>query len=293
MNIKMLATDMDGTLLKNNKTLSIQNIKALRKAYNSGIEIVICTGRPFATIKPYLSQIGLPCWVVSNNGAVIRNKEEKLIEVININNDSLLHLIPILEKENIYYHGSDGTCSYIKSYRERIKVIKNFIMLKQQSKLKLWLNILSAVFLSGAHKKVDIMKYISEGGTFASLFIYSLDEEKLMVIKEKIKCIKGIELTSSGRDNIEVLHQTASKGSALRRLCDELNINSDEVIAVGDNFNDLSMLSFAGVGVAMENAEEEVLKVADWKTKSNEEDGISFLIETLLHNRDALYKGAE
>ncbi|KAB3535334.1 HAD family phosphatase [Alkaliphilus pronyensis] len=293
MVIKMLATDMDGTLLKNNKTLSTNNIKALKKAQEKGIEIVICTGRPYATIKPYLKEIGFPCWVVSNNGAVIRNKEKEIINIINIDNRAILDLIPILEKENIYFHGSDGCHSYIKSYRERIKVIKNYIKLKSSSHFTTWTKSLHAVFLSGAHRKVDMRKYVLSGGTFASLFIYSLEPKQLENTKSKIKNVGGIAITSSGRENIEILHESASKGNALKKLSQQLNISTNEIAAVGDNYNDLSMISIAGLGVAMENAEEEVLKSAKWRTKSNEDDGVSYLIERILSGDLTIDQGVE
>jgi len=88
-----------------------------------------------------------------------------------------------------------------------------------------------------------------------------------------------VELSKSWRDNLEVMDKGVSKGSAVKLLCERLGINSDEVMAIGDNENDLSMIKFAGVGVAMGNAEDMVKEQADFITSSNDEDGVALAIE--------------
>ena len=288
---KVLATDMDGTLLKNNKSISSKNLLALKKAKEMGMEIVICTGRPFGMLEPYLKQLGFPCWVVTNNGAVVRNKALEVVQVTNLEKKPTIDALRILEESGIYYHATGLHYSYVQSYWERVKVIQHFISEKKNvSRLNSWMQALWMVYLSGTHKRVNLSRYVDNGGALSSIFVYSKDIQGLKKLKTPLESIEGIHITSSGKNNIEILDTNATKGQALKGVLAELGISKEETIAVGDNHNDLSMLTFAGLGVAMENSETEVLEVADWITKSNEDDGISHLIEMVLKEDDFTQK---
>ncbi|MBM7616274.1 Cof-type HAD-IIB family hydrolase [Alkaliphilus hydrothermalis] len=285
MKYKVLATDMDGTLLKNNKSISNEDLLALRKAKEMGMEIVICTGRPFGMLEPYLKQLGFPCWVVTNNGAVVRNKALEVVQVTNLEKKPTIEALRILEESGIYYHATGLHYSYVQSYWERVKVIQHFIGQKKNvSKFNSWVQALWMVYLSGTHKRVDLSRYVGDGGALSSIFVYSKDIEGLKKLRAPLESVEGVHVTSSGKFNIEILDTNATKGRALKKVLAELGVSKEETITVGDNHNDLSMITFAGLGVAMENSEAEVLEVADWVTKSNEEDGISYLIEVVLMN---------
>ncbi|MCC5911145.1 MAG: HAD family phosphatase [Clostridiaceae bacterium] len=279
MKYKLLATDMDGTLLMDNKDLSIKNITSLQEAHKRGMEIAICTGRPYSSVKSYLKQLGIPCWVITNNGAVIRNKERKIISVTYIKQQALREIVQVLEGGGIYYHISDEKCSYIKNTAERIQQLQGFIEKTNLPKWKAYLLALWEVRFSGNHGKVDFVDYVEKGKKAASIFIYTKDQKKLEIIKTQVQKIKEIDVTSSGVENVELLDKGATKGDALKRLTELLKIQQHEVIAVGDNLNDLSMIKYAGLGVAMENAAQETIEAADWVTKTNQEHGIAHLIE--------------
>ncbi|WP_026477168.1 Cof-type HAD-IIB family hydrolase [Alkaliphilus transvaalensis] len=285
MKYKVLATDMDGTLLKNNKRISNRDIVSLRKAKERGMEIIICTGRPLGTLKPYLSQIGFPCWVVTNNGAVIRNKSNEVVEVINLKKEPCKEVLQILDQAGIYYHATDPHYAFIKSYWERIEIFQRFVRKKEGSFIKSWAETLYQILFSGTHRKVNMYKYLEKGGALSSIFVYTKDLKKLESVTKKLQQIKDIHITSSERHNIEILDTYATKGVALKKIVDEMGIKQEEVVAVGDNHNDLSMIQYAGLGIAMGNGEEEVLKTANWVTKSNEDDGISYLLESLYNGK--------
>lgn len=292
MKYKILATDMDGTLLKNDKSLSAQNIQALRRARDMGMEIVISTGRPYATLKPYLKTIGFDCWLITNNGSVIRNKKNEIIEAIYMNNSTILSVIDLLQRENVYFHGTDPYYTFIRGYRERLRVFKGYMKNKKLSPVNEGIQLMWSVLLNRSHKKIDFSNYINNSGKLSSLFIFSRDYERLNALKSKLIQWPDVEITSSGRENLEVLDKLATKGNGLKKVCEILNISANQVVAVGDNINDLSMIDYAGLGVAMGNAEEIVLKRANWITTTNQEDGVSHLIEGLLSNKlDAEAKG--
>lgn len=287
MTYKLIATDMDGTILLNNKKLSSETIAALRLAKEKGLEIVICTGRPFATVKAYLSQINIDCHVITNNGSVIRDKDHKIQYVNYINTEPLNRVLSILAKEDIYYHASDEDMTFIDSFIKRAKVTWLFVKKKQLPFYMEWYQTIWHTFFSKNNRKVNFQDYIAAGGKLTSIFIYSEEPERLKALYSKLTEVEGIEITSSANDNLEVLDINSTKGNALKQLIEEIGVLPEEVVAVGDHLNDISMIEFAGLGVAMGNGDEEVIRRADWVTKSNEEEGFSYLVmQKLLGEED-------
>ncbi|MBU5677113.1 Cof-type HAD-IIB family hydrolase [Alkaliphilus sp. MSJ-5] len=275
---RIFATDMDGTLLNYRKEISEVNLKAMRDLHKEGIEVVVCTGRSFATVKQYLEQLDFPCWLISNNGSVIRNKSREIVSTTYMKQTVLQKVIRILEKEDVYFHASDEEYYYIKSIYERIKMVRNYVSRVEKSKIKAFWRPIYEVLFSNTHKKVNFNSFIHNGGKITSIFVVSRNSEKINSIKAKLANIEGIDVSSSGKDNIEILDKGATKAHGLAKLLSKLNISSDEIVTVGDNFNDLTMIKYAGLGVAMGNSEAEIKEHADWVTKTNEEDGVAHLI---------------
>lgn len=275
---KLFATDMDGTLLNDSKEISKNNLKAMRALNEQGIEVAICTGRPIATVKQYLEKLDFPCWLISNNGSVIRKKNGEVLSVTYMKQQALQEVINILEQEGVYYHISDAEYTYIQSILSRTEMIRDYMMRVKESKFKALWYPFYAVLFSNTHKKVNYNSFVKNGGKITSMFTVCNDFEKINRIKERLKNVEDIDVSSSGKDNIEILDKEATKAHGLEKLLSKLNISSDEIVAVGDNFNDLTMIQYAGLGVAMENSEMEIKKSADWVTKSNEEDGVAHLI---------------
>lgn len=280
MNIeyKFFATDMDGTLLNNKKEISTDNLKAMQDLFNKNIEIAICTGRPYSTVKQYLDLLGFPCWLISNNGSVIRNKDRKVLSTTYIKKSALQKVINILEEENMYFHASDEDYTYINSIWNRIMKIHDYVSRVEKSKIKSIWNPIYTVLLSNTHKKVNFNSFIQNGGKITSIFIADKNKKKLNRVKEKLSYIKGIDISSSGEYNLEILDAEATKAHGLMKLLAELNIDSNEIVAVGDNLNDLTMIKYAGLGVAMGNSQNVIKENAVCITKTNEENGIAHLI---------------
>jgi len=275
---KVFATDMDGTLLNNKKEISEVNLKAMRDLHKAGIEVVICTGRSFSAVKKYLDQLDFPCWIIINNGSVIRNKGREIISTTYIKQVVLQNVIKVLEDEEVYFYASDENYVYIKSIYNRIKMLHDYISRVEKSKIKAFWRPIYNVLFSNTHKRVNYNSFIQNGGKITSIFAVCRNSEKINKIKARLTDIEGIDVSSSGKDNIEILDKAATKAHGLAKLLSKLSISSHEMIAVGDNFNDLTMIKYAGLGVAMGNGELEIKENADWVTKSNEEDGVAHLI---------------
>ncbi len=283
MTYRLIATDMDGTILLKDKRLSQSTIAAIKEAKDKGIDIVICTGRTFSNVLPYLPQIGIACNIITNNGAVIRDKDRRVLFTNYIKRQQMEQLLTVLEAEDdkVYYHTADENLTYINSFIKRFRVAKIYIKRRGLPFYREWQEIIRNVFFNKGHRRISYREYLAKGGQFTSVFIYSEEPERLAALKKRLMEIEGIEITASANDNLEVLDIASTKGNALKRLSEMMGISQEEIIAVGDHLNDISMIKFAGLGVAMGNGDEEVLRAADWVTRSNEEEGFSHLVKTI------------
>ncbi len=282
MYIKLLATDLDGTLLDDYKRLSGKNIDALRQLNEKGIQIVLCTGRPFHTVEPYLPQLDIPCWLITNNGSVIRNPANDIIHTRYIHHEALEKVLVTLgQPPKLYYHGSDNHNTYIQSRWDRMKNIYGFERRSLCSPVKAALHAFNTVYLSPIHRQVDFSTFSKGGGRLANLIIISRDLEALDIKKQQLEVIEGIYLTRSGRDNLEVLDQEATKGNALHWLAEYVGISMEEIVAIGDHDNDISMVQMAGIGFATGNAEHLIKEQADYVTSTNNEDALWDLYQKL------------
>ena len=279
MRIRLLATDHDGTLLDDYKRLSAKNMLALQEAYASGIEIALCTGRPYHTVAPYLSQLKIPCWLITNNGAVIRNRNGDIIHTTYMQRDVLDRVLIILDQPpRLYFHGSDNRHTYIASRWQRIRNLYGFERKSLQSPFAAALRAVRSVWLSPVHRRVQFKSFTSQGGRLANLIIISGNPLHLEKKRQALAKLKGIHLTRSGVDNLEVLACNSTKGNALRWLAEYLGITMKEVAAIGDHDNDASMIRMAGYGFATENAEPHLKAAADLITTSNNEDALWHMV---------------
>jgi Cof subfamily protein (haloacid dehalogenase superfamily) len=275
MGIRLLATDLDGTLLDDFKRLTSKNIQALQEAHQSGVQVVICTGRPYHTVKPYLSLLKIPCWLITNNGAVIRNPEGTLINTSYIQYDSLKHVMEILvQHPRLYFHGSDAEYTYIDSRWRRMHNIYRFERKSRNSPMRAMIHAAKTVWLTPVHRTVNFSQFAERGGQLANIIIISGNTEALKQKKHELEPVKGISLTRSGHDNLEILDSSTNKGTALKTLSEYLSIPPDSIAAIGDHDNDLSMILMAGLGMATGNAEKVIREQADYVTETNNEDAL-------------------
>ena len=282
MKYKLIATDMDGTLLKDNKRISSRSLAALETASKKGIEIVIATGRSYSTLKKYTDLFSFDCYLITNNGAIIRNKAHEVEKSVSLKPNATANIIKVLKKYKVYFHSSDAENIYIQSYRARFVEAKRFLKHEYSSPISLYKSLLLKMILDKNLKKVDFCKFMEQDILLNTFFILSDEESTLREVEDQLIKIEGVAVTSSSSNNIEALSKEASKGAALSYIGEKLQIENREMIAIGDQLNDLSMIQSSGLGVAMANADEKVLEKADWVTKSNEENGVAHVIEQFL-----------
>lgn len=269
MNYKLIAIDMDGTLLNSQNKISCENILAIKKAADLGVKVVLTTGRIFTSALYYAKDLNINTPIIACNGAYITEQDKSIIYFEDsMTLDAVESVINLAEKEGLYYHFYDDSRFYA---RKLTKTVEKYYRWNIDKKEKDRLNIRIV------DEPLDVVK--RENVKVFKIVFVDDDLEKMKQFKEKLLNIQGIEVSSSWWNNIEVMNKGVSKGYALNVLCEKLNIDNKNVMAIGDNENDISMLNFAGIGVAMGNGEDIIKEVADYVTDTNEENGVAKAIE--------------
>lgn len=262
--IRLIATDLDGTLLQDDHmTVSERNKQALKRASEAGVEIVIASGRTWAVLSKVAKDLGLARYALISNGA----------SVVDVSTgEFLFHKnIPFEEWAPIYEYLKElgyPFCLYCdgESYMEASvadafhnpTLSKGFV-----ADLKSRANVVDKLTIALKHKGIE---------KFSVLYV---DKEKYEQVCEKLATFGKVQLTSSLPYNVEINAMGADKGGGLKTLSRQLGISREEVMAFGDAENDLSMLEWACWSFAMGNATESVKKAAKYVTKTNMEDGIA------------------
>lgn len=289
---KLIVTDMDGTFLNSLGEIPEENLDAVKRAINKGVEFAIVTGRPYVSVKKLLESSGLSCFVIGCNGAQVTDKKGSLVKAHYLNRDSLLEIISLVESEDIYYQLYDDNYIYTKSRIKLLKMLKHYSgkSIKGHVTVNRIIKGIKRLFFVEVRVKSDLMGFASEEGrNFYKIQIDSLNHEKLDSVRMNlISRIQDIDITSSNYFNLEIGPKNITKGTAVKELAALRGFKPEEIIAMGDNLNDIPMLEYAGCGVAMGNAEPEVKDRAGFITKENDEFGVAYAIDELIFKNKAL-----
>lgn len=263
---KLIGIDMDGTLLRDDKSISEENYNAIQKARNLGVKIVLATGRPLRGIKKYLKQLNLTLEedysVVSNGAVVQRNNNGEVISKNLLQHEDLRYLYSLSKKLNVNIEAlTFDSCATPKPNKySELGAFLNKISLKilDLNKIPDCVPIVKVVF-------VDEESKISKA-------IENLPEE----VYERYTVLRSEPYF------LEFINKKVNKGFGIQVLKERLNINRNEIICIGDAGNDIHMIKYAGLGVAMENGFPETKKAADYITKTNEQNGVAHVINKFI-----------
>lgn len=274
MKYRLIAIDMDGTLLNSNNEISKRNLAALYKAREKGLHVVLNTGRILRSAFYYANSIELNNPVIACNGAIITCKdEEDIIYENKMSIETSKEIFKISDEFDMKYYFYNRDTFFAKELHDGVK--------------KFYGNNGEAWTEQGI--KVEVSEDITEiVGTeineiYKFVFIED-DKNKLLHFREALKFIEGINISSSWHNNVEVMNKGVSKGEGLKQLCKKLNIDRSQVVAIGDNENDVSMFQVAGLAVAMENGEDIVKEYSHVITDTNDQDGVAKAIEKYVLN---------
>ncbi|MCJ8013964.1 Cof-type HAD-IIB family hydrolase [Paenibacillus sp. KQZ6P-2] len=239
---KLLALDMDGTLLTSEHFISPLTSEWIQKAKEKGIHVCLSTGRSFESALPYGEELGLTTPMITVNGSEIWRAphdlhQRSLMDPMLI---SVMHDLAV--EEDCWY----------------------------------WAYSVERVY--NRDKWVDGI----EGKEWLKFGFHTEDDDARHRILMKLQELGGLEITNSSPHNLEVNPQGINKAAGIQEVCGLLGLTMSEVIAVGDSMNDLAAIQAAGLGIAMGNAQQVVKDSADFVTASNDEDGIAKVIEQFI-----------
>ena len=292
--IKLIASDMDGTLLNSNHKIPKNNIELIKFAQKNGIEFVVATGRAYYEALPSLNNENIKCDVISFNGGIIYDKNGNIINITPMKLKDLYYTIEILKSLDISYQLYTKNTIYTNSIETDITAYIDLIRangeepneqhLRQEARNRLALGHITEVD--------NIELYLNQEDNPAIKVIgISNDLEKLKHATELLSGNDNISVTSSGANNVEIMDKKATKGEALKIIADIHDINLKNAIAIGDNLNDQAMLDIVEYSIAMKNGNKKLKKTAKFITeKTNSEGGVADSVMKLLKEKNEFYE---
>lgn len=258
---KMLCLDIDGTLLNSKHKITQKTKEAIKKIYKENqIPVILISARMPDAIIFLQKELEIKAPIVCYSGALVLDSNYNIISNVYINCDFVKQVLTSLEGLDIH-----------KSLYSN-----NKWFIQKEDK---WSRLESKI-IEGSPNVIDFeelfkVKYISESGFNKILLIGDEEEAKKTYNLLKRLNFDTVNIHMSKPTYIEIMNKNISKTKALKELLEFYNIDKSEVLAIGDNFNDIDMLKFAGMGIAMGNAPYEVKSISNDVTLSNDEDGVA------------------
>jgi len=263
---KLIATDLDGTLLNEEKKISDRCRESIRRLKEKGKKIVLATGRPMRGILPYIETLDLydeNNYVIIYNGAVVQStRGDKILFSKFLSLAAYKELYDLSKHFSVYIHALSNDLVLTPKFNPYTEIESNInntpVIEGPVDEIDPSTNIIKVLFVDDPEKLDAIIPLIPEW------------------VKEKYSIQRSAPIF------LEFLDKSVNKGAGVSVVAKELGIKPEEVICVGDAGNDIAMIKYAGLGVAMGNATDEVKAAADYITFTNEEDGVAHVIEKFM-----------
>lgn len=284
---KLVAIDLDGTMLNSYGIVTENTKKIIKETIKKGTDVIIASGRPIDSIQTIAKEIGSNNYFIAGNGALIYDiKNEQVIYEKYMSKQKVLEIIKLCEENSIAYNVYTEKTILATSLKYNVLYYHKENLKKEENK-QTSINIVK-----------DMHNYIENSEEEKILKISICDDSKSIFnsILRKLKNVEGIEvldvshmsrkMIKQGTEDIpieyyytEISLKEVDKWNAIEYLIEKLNIQKEEVIAIGDNINDKKMIENAGLGVVMEGSTPVVTNIADYITTSNNEEGVAKALE--------------
>lgn len=289
---KLVAIDLDGTLLNSYGEVSIQNKKAIQNAMEKNVEVVLASGRPIMSVKNLANEIGCNHYMICGNGSITYDmQKERILYNRFLEKAKVLQIIKICEENSIFYN------VYTKDTILTKNLNYNILFYHQENASKPEEKKTSITMVE------NIVEYIENREEEDYLKITICDNDKIIFgsIIRKLNKIKGVDvlevehmarkMIKDGTKRVyleyyytEITNTNVNKWEAIQDLIGKLQIKKEEVMAIGDNINDAKMIQEAGLGVILENAAPYIQSIADVIAKDNDNDGVAEVIQKYILN---------
>ena len=289
---KLVAIDLDGTLLNSYGEISSRNKKAIEKTLIKDCNVIIASGRPIASAKSYSDEVGISNYMICGNGSMLYDiQNDNVIYDKSIERRKALQIIKICEDNSIFFNIYTETLTIAKTMKYNVAFYNNENRKLPDSK-KTNIKIVN-----------NIYEYVMENPDIKILKITVCDENKVVFnsIIKKLKEIKNIEVLDlqhmarkyiqNGTEDVkveyfytEITSSGVNKWEAIEKLAELLQIETKEIMAIGDNMNDKEMIEKSGCGVLMGNAAPYLKEFADIVVSDNNNDGVAEALEKYILN---------
>lgn len=288
--IKVIASDMDGTLLGDDHRLAPRTVQAIRRACDAGIRFMIATGRDLNGVKQELDGTGLVCDYIVGSGAEVRDPQQNIISRVQMDMGMCEEIYNVLRNYPVSTIFMTGECDYSigtpetleEDMRQNLSVFYSNLTMEEILETEMYRHMKENTriipdFQALKDGKINVYK----------IFTFCCDTEVLGELGRQLRKDERLAVASSLVNNLEITDARAQKGPVLKDYIESLGYTMDEVMTFGDSMNDYSMLSMDfGATVAMGNSEPEIIKAAKYLTKTNDEYGVAYTIEEMLKRRD-------
>lgn len=266
--IRLMATDLDGTLLNSEGKLSFENTNALQMAIKAGVIVTISTGRMFSSTLRFADKIGIKNPLICYNGALVKDPQsQRVLQHTPLKIELALEMLAYLKKRN----------TYVQSYIDDVLYVhdKDEFFAKDYERVY---GIRGAAIGDLIYEpQIAPTKLLSMGSSLEDAQILSKELHKLFG--------DMIYIARSSAEFVEMMDIRVNKGIALKMLADSLGITSDEVLTIGDGENDVEMLRYAGIGCAVTNACTAAKTAAREEVPSNDENGVAWAVQKFILSR--------
>jgi len=263
MNIKLIAIDMDDTLLTDEKKISLENATAIKEAIDHGIIVTIATGRMYESALPYAKQLNMNVPLIVYNGALIKNSTTgEIIYEHTMDMDVTYEVLQYCRHHNIHVQGYWDNKVYTDIIDDNSRWYSKIINQP--------INEIGDDLFDIKHKTYKLLLMLQPGKM----------KDCWRELEEKFS--SKIEITSSIPNFLEIITPGVNKWEAVKNLAQKKGFKSDEIMCIGDNHNDICMLKNTGLSVAVNNANEEVKSYAKWIVADNNHNGVAEAIKKVL-----------
>lgn len=272
--VRLIALDMDGTLLSSDhQTVPRENIDAIRRADAAGICVCICTGRMLEDASDFITSLQLPCMIIACNGTRISDgplPKGHILYRCSFEPQDAKRVLDLVLPYRIMINGfEDGRVNTVAFAPDQHYHLTDRGLIDASYGEK-------AIYEAAQR---GIMKFYISADGYAGANTSKHIEDARKAIKS---AFPELQITQSAPGNIEIMPKDANKGTALAFLAQSLDLKREQVIAMGDAENDLSMLEYAYHSVAMANGTEKIKSVCRYQTMSNDECGVAKMIDRVL-----------
>ncbi|GAA0133372.1 5-amino-6-(5-phospho-D-ribitylamino)uracil phosphatase YwtE [Paenibacillus sp. YSY-4.3] len=284
--MKLIAIDLDGTLLTAESKPSVEGLAAIRNILSGNEhEVTICTGRARFDVKEIIGgDLSIP--IISSNGAAVHDERGQLLKETPIPHAIAVESINYLLEQDVYFEifcpeEIYSPCGGEGKLQAEIDILVSANPDTDIDTLQIGIQ---TQFQQFGFRQIDNLREVVQAGSpIYKLLIFTYDEAKLERIREHFRGQAFVHTTAAAKHTLEIISTETDKGSALQFLASYYDIDMTDTIVIGDSYNDISMFKVAGTKVAMGNAVEEIKQLSTMTTRSNNEHGVAYALNTLLN----------